>query len=143
MSLLLMTLAYIIGILWGLYLELNTLIITSIFLCFFELMFIRKFRYEIIFLAVISILGCFYVDVKIKEYDNKYMDDMNLNINVVIISQPIEDDYNYKYNCESAGGDKFIIYIKKNSSSDFKIGDSLKIKGKFILPDLARNNGRI
>ena len=135
-------LAYIIGILWGLYLELDTLIITSIFLCFYMLMFIKKFHYEILFLSIVSILGCLYIDVKIKDFDSKYIDGTNVNLNAVIISKGIENEYTYKYNCESECGDKFIVYFKKNNFCDMKIGSLVKIEGKFNLPDVARNKGR-
>lgn len=143
LSLKVITLAYIIGILWGLYLELNTLIVTSIFLLFLWPMFFEKFHYEIILLSSISILGCLYINTRTKEYDSKYIDDMIINSNIVITSQAVENTYTYEYNCKSDCGDRFIIYFNKNSSCSFKIGDYLKIEGKFNLPDVARNKGRI
>ena len=143
LSLKVITLAYCIGILWGLYLEFRTLIITSIFLCFLWLIVIKKYNFEFIIMSMVCILGAQYTVLKIKNYDRKYQDDVEINLNITIISQMIEKEYTYKYNCKSENGDKFIVYFNSKDASKFNIGDSLNIVGKFNLPDVARNRGRI
>ncbi len=134
-----MTLAYIIGILWGLYLELNTLIVTSIFLSLFLLMFVKKYKCSFIVLSLVCILGCLYTEFKLNDYNNIYADDSKLTLSVTIISQAEEKEYTYKYNCKNEDGDKFILYLKKSKAKDFQIGDKLNITGNFNLPDIARN----
>lgn len=136
------TLAYIIGILWGLYLELNSLIITSIFLCFVWLMFIKRNNLAFIILVMVCLLGSWQGVARVKEFDEKYIEGTELKINITIISQLSEKKYTYMYNCKSENGDKFIVYFKKSDISKFKIGDSLNIIGEFNLPDVARNRGR-
>ena len=96
LSLKVITLAYCIGILWGLYLEFSTLIITSIFLCFLWLIVIKKYNFEFIIMSMVCILGAKYTVLKIKNYDRKYQDDVEINLNITIISQMIEKEYTYK-----------------------------------------------
>ncbi len=141
LSLSVITLAYIIGILWGLYLELNTLIITSIFLFLYLLTFTDKFKIYFLVVIMMCIFGCCYTTNEIRKYDNKYSDNQILNLNVTITTPCVEQDYIYKYNCKSKTGDRFILYFSKNIGNQFQIGECLKITGKFNLPDVARNRG--
>lgn len=141
LSLIWMTLAYIIGILWGLYLELNVLIITSIFLCVFLLMFKKNFKTQFIILCVICISGCLYTIATVERYDNRYINKQYMDLHIVITSKGVKQEYTNKYNCKSKTGDKFIVYFKNNIDEQFEIGDYLNVKGEFSLPDLARNAG--
>lgn len=139
LSLNVITLAYIIGILWGLYLEFNTLIITSIFLFVLWLMFAKKFHLKVTFFCIVCIIGCLYTNINLSKYDEKYLDKSELNLIVTVISQVTEKEYTYKYNCKDEDGNKFILYFKKNIVERFEVGDKLKIIGEFNLPDTARN----
>ena len=141
LSLNLITLAYIIGILWGLYLELNTLIVTSIFLCLLVITFTNKVKIEILIISLVCVFGAYYTSTEINKYDTTYYDGQALSLDVVVTSHFTEKAYIYKYNCKSENGDKFILYFKKNSLNQFEIGEHIKISGKFNLPDVARNKG--
>lgn len=135
------TIALIIGILWGLYLETKFLIITSVFLYFLVLMFYKKYNLMSIILLTIVIASCFYTKEKIENFDMKYLEDKEINMKITIITHLEESDYTYKYHGENQEGDKFVLYFKKSENAIFKVGDFLQIKGEFILPELERNRG--
>ncbi len=135
------TLALIIGILWGLYLETKFLIIALIFLYFYILVFNKKLKFISLILFVIIIFSNIYTKNTLMKFDTKYIDDSSIIGNITILSHLQESDYTYKYNCENESGDKFIIYFKKRENSVFKIGDRVSINGTFSLPNVARNKG--
>lgn len=141
LSIIEITLALIIGILWGLYLEIKFLIIALIFLYFYVLVFYKKIKFQSLILFVIIIISSIYTKNDIKKFDNKYIDDSTVKMDVIILSHLRESDYTYKYICKSKAGDKFIIYFKKKENTIFKIGDWVSINGTYNLPDVARNKG--
>lgn len=141
LSIIEITFALVLGILWGLYLELRFLIITSIFLYFLVLMFYKKYNWICVILLIIAILSCFYTKEKIENYNEKYSDKLLVNMKVTIITYLEEGKYTYKYHGKNEQGDKFILYFKKNESNIFKVGEKIQVTGEFNLPDLARNRG--
>lgn len=149
LSIISITLAYVIGIAWGLYLEFEILVIALIFLFALLLMIIifsdrftnisEKFI-SIIMLIGIFLIGYFYTIYKDSIYSKKYLES-EIEISCTTISHVTESEYYYKCYAKSEIGDKFLIYIKKNSNAKFEIGTKLNIKGEFELPDVARNKG--
>ena len=141
LSIIEITIALIIGILWGLYLETKFLIITSIFLYFLVLMFYKKYNLICLILLILLILSCFYTKEKIKNFDTKYADLTLVNMKITITTHSEENNYTYKYQGKNEYGDKFIFYFKKNEDAIFKVGDMFQIKGEFNLPELSQNRG--
>lgn len=135
------TIAFILGILWGLYLETKFLFMASIFLYFFMLVFCNKYNLISAILLMIVLLSCNYTNQKIKDFDTKYSDDLAINMKITIITHLEERNYTYKYQGENEQGDKFIFYFEKSKNSKFKIGDIIQVIGEFSLPDVARNKG--
>lgn len=141
LSIIEITLALILGILWGLYLETKFLIMASIFLYFCVLMFCKKYNLISVILLAIVVISCIYTKERIQKFDTKYLDNTLVNMNITIISHLEESEYAYKYQGKNEKGDKFILYFKKSENSIFKIGEILKVNGEFNIPELARNRG--
>lgn len=135
------TIAFILGILWGLYLETKFLFMASIFLYFFVLVFCNKYNLISAILLMIVLLSCNYTNQKVKDFDTKYSDDLAINMKITIITHLEERNYTYKYQGKNEQGDKFIFYFKKSKNSKFKVGDIIQVIGEFSLPDVARNMG--
>lgn len=149
LSIIVVTLAYVIGIAWGLYLEFEILVTALFFLFVLLLMIIilnkkfiniSKYFISIILLSLIFLSGYFYTMHKISIYTNKY-NEGEMSFKCTTISHVAESEYYYKYFAKNEIGDKFQIYIKKTSDAVFEIGTILDIKGDFELPDVARNKG--
>ena len=135
------TIAFILGILWGLYLETKFLFMASIFLYFLMLVFGNKYNLISAILLMIVLLSCNYTNQKIKDFDTKYSDDLAINMKITIITHLEERNYTYKYQGKNEQGDKFIFYFEKSKNSKFKVGDIIQVIGEFSLPDVARNMG--
>lgn len=146
LSVITITLAYILGIIWGLYLEFNILKLVLIFLFICVLCFIlrkkelNKIFFNSIILFLVFIIGIFYVKYKINNYNSKYITG-EFNDTIQIISHKSETDYYYKYYAKNSNKDKFIIYFKKGSNTIFDIGAKVSVKGEFSLPNGSRNTG--
>lgn len=79
-----------------------------------------------------------------KKYHKVYKNTKNIeNVKAVILKEPIENEYTYKYIVKAKTGQlknkKFIIYINKNNNKLFKYGDLIKIQGEYSSPQTARN----
>ena len=111
------TIAFILGILWGLYLETKFLFMASIFLYFFMLVFCNKYNLISAILLMIVLLSCNYTNQKIKDFDTKYSDDLAINMKITIITHLEERNYTYKYQGKNEQGDKFIFYFEKSKNS--------------------------
>ena len=150
LSIVMIALAYIIGIAWGLYLEFGILVIALIFFALIMLMIIifnnkfiniSKYFCYVIMLCGIFLAGYFYTNYKISIYSKKYIEG-EIVLSCTTISHITEGDYYYKYYVKNEEGDKFLIYIKKTTNdTEFEIGTRLNLIGKFELPDIARNKG--
>jgi len=68
-----------------------------------------------------------------------------INITGIIISDPIEKEYNYQYIVKSTDekykSKKFLLYVKKDKQDLLRYGDLIKVNGEFGLPDIQRNYG--
>lgn len=135
------TLAFLMGIIWGIYLELKILSIFLIFCFLVTLILLNENLNKVLVLIIICLIGATYANYKVYVYNFKYKDEEEMNITVTIISNREETEYYYRYNCKSSNQDKFKLYFKKNDDNLFKIGDILNINGTFSLPEIARNKG--
>lgn len=135
------TLAFLIGIIWGICLELKFLSMSLIFLSVFALFFLNKYYKTILVLLPLCLIAAIYTKIQLDTFDNKYVDEIILELEVTILTHKEESEFYYKYTCKANNRDKFILFFRKNNRNIFRIGDKLKIKGEFALPDVARNRG--
>lgn len=126
-------LAYVLGILWGLYTECMALF--CLILCF--LIMKQKWKVIVICIIVFILAGC-YTRFKISMYDNKY-NDGDIIINAKIISDVIEKENTNSYILKSDSNDKFIMYVDKEK--ELKYGMKIIVEGEYDLPDTSRNRG--
>ncbi len=153
---------YIIGILWGLYLQISIVPFYFLQLAIYIIIKLpyhkkkfkifsikRYFRYiKLIFKANIIltiIISSFISNIIIKFYDNKY-DNLyscieNLDIIAVVVSNKKEKEYYNRYKIKVTEGQlkKTNLYINVGKNEELEYGDKIKIKGQFIEPTEARN----
>ncbi len=158
------TIGYIIGILWGLYLKSSIvpfyiLIIAIYYLIknvpkrkrkFRLLSFYRYSRYlKIIFtkkilliIFIFSVISNNYILLKNKQYENTYQDGENIEIQGIIISQKIEKEYYNLYQIKILNSKNLNLYIQVNKKiQELEYGDKIKIKGEYCKPSKQRNYG--
>ena len=142
MSVISITLAYILGIKWGLYQDVNVLVGLSIFLFIFTLIY-KKQKFEIItILAIISLSGCIYSKYKFNYMSSLYKEtEYQMNVTVISHESVSSSEYSYKYLVKNEKNHKFNIYVKCKGENLFEIGYKLKIIGEFDKPNEARNYG--
>ena len=143
MSILTITLAYIIGIKWGLYQDLKILMLVLIFLSIFTLIFLKRKKYAIIVFYTIILFGAFHSKIKYEYMDSKYTTDNDINMEITILSHEeiSSDGYYYKYKVKNMDEDKFILDLKLKEENIYKIGTKIKVYGNFQKPNASRNTG--
>lgn len=146
--LLTITVGYITGILWGLYLRLS---IVPIFFLFGGIYFILKnrqskisailksknFKLNIIIFIVFSTISNFQTLYLENKHDTLYKDLEETKVIGTIISEKEETSYQLKYTLkveEVNGSDKYkgtylILYTEKENS--FEYGDKIQVLGKY------------
>ena len=97
MSILSITLAYIIGIKWGLYQDFKILVGLSIFLLIFMLMYKKEKIVLIEILIIISLSGAIYSKSKFDYMDQKYSEkDYEMYVTVITHENLSSSGYSYK-----------------------------------------------
>lgn len=153
---------YIIGILWGLYLQISIVpfyfLLLAIYIIIklpyhkkkFKIFSIKRyFRYiKLIFKADIIltiIISSFISNIILKfsdnKYENLYSGIEDLDITAVVVSNKEEKEYYNRYKIKVTEG-KFKntnLYINVSKDKELKYGDKVKLKGTFIGPTGARN----
>lgn len=130
--------AYMIGIIWGLYLNFGLgIVFFFLFICV-SLYINKKIIYIILIISLISSGITIYNKY---QFNNKYING-NISFNATVISNPIEEDYYYSYEIKNnSSNDKFILNTKKDNIK-LKYGMVIRINNaKFSLPDLPKNKG--
>ena len=163
------TVGYIIGIVWGLYCNCSIALLYAIIfpisylikLYFkskkkFKLFSIKRyFRYVKLFIKfniiIVIIISSFISSTVVinqnKKYNNLYLDIKDVNLTGIIVSnlQKKETISNYKIKVETLNNShKFkdtylILNIKNNNYTTLEYGDRVIIKGEFIKPHIQRN----
>lgn len=140
--------AYIIGIIWGLYLDFYLSVVPFFLIICVSLITIlvlnktalktKMIRNLSIIILVSFLLGFANISVKNERFTNKY-NEGNLNFKGEIINLVEEGDYYNKYIFKNDIGDKFLLYINK----EFEIEETAMIEftGKLELPSKQRNRG--
>ncbi len=137
----LITLAYIVGIIMGLYLRLN---LSIVLFCLIVLIYaILKSKIKLnskifILIIFISIIGILWGHFKFQNFKSKYSDGQ-VDMKVKIIKLNAEKEYYKVYVCKNEKKDKFLIYIPNEYNA--KIGDLLYVKATFEKPSVAKNRG--
>lgn len=129
----LIALAYVLGVLWGLY---NKCI--ALFCLILCLSLINQKWKVIIISIVVFVTGFLYTSFRIKKFDYKYSSGP-ITLKLEIISEAIEKSKTNSYIAKNDNNDKFIIYISKEEKIDY--GMIVEINGELEIPDTARNRG--
>ena len=155
---LIITIGYIIGIIWGLYLKISIvsfymgLIVIYIIIHLqyrkkkFKIFSIKRyFRYlkimfKINFILLIissSFISNLIIIYQENKYEKSFVEGQNLEIVAVVISNVKEQEYSNKYEVKTISNEKLYIYVNKKVKLEY--GDKIKIKGEFQEPQSSRN----
>lgn len=154
---LIITLGFIVGIISGLYLDIApflflilifiTLIIKAMSLRG-SINYIRILNVfinnKIILVVLISaFLSSVYLICCNKKYENVYNNFKKSEIIATVISNKKESEYtnSYKIELEEYKGIKFILRVPKSKNIILNYADKIKVKGEYIVPEIARNYG--
>lgn len=145
-------LGYIIGILWGLYLNISIVFLyLIIFLIFKIISFTRIFKYvkllintiTIILIIISSLISNLILINQNKKYENLYRGINEVEIIAKVIDNGIQKEYTntYKIKIELLNNSTKHknTYVYLNCKDNLQYGDLLHIKGSFEEPDIARN----
>lgn len=158
---LVVTIGYIIGILWGLYFK------PSIVLCYilsYTIYYLintfykrkRKFklvsfsRYKkylkliinnqvIIIIIISSIISNTIVIFQNQKYENFYKDGETIEIQAIVTSSKKEKQYYNLYQVKLENSKNLSLYIQVNKNQKLEYGDKIKLQGQFKKPEKQRN----
>lgn len=145
-SLIYVMLAYLLGIIWGVFLEFDILKMSPIFLCLIiGTLFLKQEKFwkrllSLIFLLIIFCIGIQYTHYRSKNFQTKYQEG-EWSGTVTILTYPKESKYYFQYRVQNEHHDKFMISFPKTDKTRFTIGNELEVKGEFSLGSVARNEG--
>lgn len=152
---LIITLGFIIGIIWGLYFN----IVPFMFLIMIFIVLIFKIvkikcsnnykRILMIFiknnLILIFLISAFISSIYLtycnKRFDTIYNEFRKKQVIATVVSDKKESEYNnnYKIKVEKYRNTYFILRIPKNKKISLNYGDKIQINGKYIVPETSRN----
>ena len=137
----------IIGIIYGLYLEISIaftiiLVILLVFLIQIKrkriVYFILKRRKQILIILISMIIFLIYIQVLNHKYNDTYKKiPQNINTYATVISDADETEYYNKYIIK-INNKRFIAYVNKNNIS-INYGDYIKLEGIYEEPSEQRN----
>lgn len=152
MELFFITIAWIFGVIWGLYFKISIalFVIPLIFVCIYLTMKrkIKVGKYVVVFLISVLISNI-QITLLEKSFDEKYQNvGENLEIVGTIISNPIDKQYKNQYTLkiEEINGNKeykntnLQLNVKKEKET-LNYGDKIIVKGNFEEANTARNEG--
>ena len=122
-------LAYLLGIIGGLY---NFCIVPF---CLLICTFFRKEKFFIIYI-IFFLVGFLLTIYRLNLFDKKYVNGQ-VNFTAQIISNVIEKENTNSFIIKNSEGDRFILYSKKNNSFDY--GTKIVLNGTLSLPQTTRN----
>lgn len=141
--LLIAAIAYINGILIGVYLSksIPLFVILSIIVSLITSFKKNIYRNAICMYLIVMCISSIYVYNKNLNYESKYKkyDNKNISIEGTIISDIEEKEYNYTFTIRTKD-DYFLVNLKKNKEEiSLEYGDKLQISGEYQEPNKARN----
>lgn len=135
----LICISYIIGIIWGLYLN------TCLGIVFFCLLLFLLYKLSgnlnlkfCVCLLIIFIFGTMYINIKSYHIVNLYQEG-EINVVAKVISEPEILSYYQKFIVKLDDGNKAIVYLPKEVDMNF--GEKVQLIGVLEKPDVARNEG--
>ena len=156
---LIITIGYLIGIIYGLYFKISIAFAFSIICIIFYLLQKKKnifrtnlvIRYlklvlkfeTVIFISLSAIISNTYFLYLNKQYNTFYKNPPSIiNAQAVIVGEKIEKEYSYTYIIKMKNGNyknkKFILSVKKDEA-ELEYGDLIKLEGEYVLPNETRN----
>lgn len=141
--LLIAAIAYINGILIGVYLSksIPLFVILSIIVSLITSFKKNTYRNAVCMYLIVMCISSIYVYNKNLNYESKYKkyDNKNISIEGTIISDIEEKEYNYTFTIRTKD-DYFLVNLKKNKEEiSLEYGDKLQISGEYQEPNKARN----
>lgn len=141
--LLIAAIAYINGILIGVYLSksIPLFVILSIIVSLITSFKKNTYRNAICMYLIVMCISSIYVYNKNLNYESKYKkyDNKNISIEGTIISDIEEKEYNYTFTIRTKD-DYFLVNLKKNKEEvNLEYGNKLQILGEYQEPNKARN----
>lgn len=156
MLIFLILIAYIIGIIWGLYIKSIALLlfILIIFLIFKRIKNVNRYlskiftKKTILVIVIIFLIGYCYILFLENSFQNKYKDINEATIEAIVVSNVKNKEYSqiYKIKVESVNGNKSYkgTYLQlhiKNCNTQIKYGDKIKFSGEIAKASEQRNYG--
>jgi predicted membrane metal-binding protein len=133
------SLAYIIGVIWGLYLNFNLGIAFFCLLLCLYVFFIKKKCIFILMILFIFLLSLFYANYRDGVYKNKYINKDNVML-CKVISDLVEEEFYNTYTVKLKCGDKMLLYMDRNALK-LEYGTQVLVEGYIELPKGKRNFG--
>ncbi len=144
------TIGYIIGILWGLYLKISIVFLYLILFTIYILSRISKktffhylkilIKFNILIIIIISSLISSIIIKKMNyKFENLYKDVKELELEVQVVSNKTEKEYYNRYKVKVLTQKYKNTYIYITTKNELKYGDILKIDGEYSKPSEARN----
>ena len=142
------TIGYIIGILWGLYLKsIVPFIIFSILILIIFKNKIRKYKQIILLILISSIISNTQINILNNKYNNLYKNINEVKVIGTIVSEPQEKEYKtvYKIKVESINGNSkykntyLLLNIKNINKPKVEYGNKITFNGTYIEPQTQRN----
>ena len=144
------TIGYIIGILWGLYFKISIVFLYLIF--FIIYIFSRKFKHTFfrylkliiklnIFITII--ISSFISFIVVKKMNNKfetlYQNMTDIKLEVQVIGNKKEKQYYNRYKVKVLTKKYKNTYLYINTKEELQYGEILNIEGEYVKPSEARN----
>ena len=149
------TIAYIIGIIGGLYKNIFFIVpfLMLILIGLYKNKTIKKYmdfifkiknKKNIIYI-IVFVIGLINITYLEYQFENKYKDVENLSIIATVVNNGENKDYKTVYRIKVGEGEYkntyLLLNIKKKDDVRLKYGDKIYIKGEFESPNVARNYG--
>ena len=153
------TLGFIIGIIWGLYFNIVSFVLAFILLLLKILKFSTKNNFlriiktfiknnTLLIMAISAFISSIYVIGYNNKYERIYKQFSNGQVIATVVGNEKDSQYNksYKIKLETFNNKKyidmyFILRVPKNKQINIKYGDKINFEGEYSVPEKARNYG--
>ena len=149
------TLGFITGIIWGLYFNIVSFIVIIVFSFLLKILLknknIRIIKVFIntnvlILFCIVLLIGNLYIKYLEKDYSKIYKNLNKCNCIGTIVSEKEEKDYTYIYkikikeiNNNKVRNKNFYISVKKKTNYKLEYADEILFEGEYIKPEVQRN----
>lgn len=149
------TLGFITGIIWGLYFNIVSFIVIIVFSFLLKILLknkniriIKVFinKNVLILFCIVFLIGNLYIKYLEKDYSKIYKNLNKCNCIGTIVSEKEEKDYTYIYkirikeiNNNKVRNKNFYISVKKKTNYKLEYADEILFEGEYIKPEVQRN----